>query len=232
MVDRDLEPKCGGCGVGLLSGVEFHTFSEGPPLCSACVRVWARTENVEIGVNATGQFELIVRQIHPDVKTIRSWTVLSTNVILTRDELERIVLKGSELFGWVAGPDMNLNPSNLPTRAKLVESVEAATNTHPVVKSVPSFARFIRAIEVLRVYCTWLPSEHRAGVDRDLAFIERRLEELLMFRRFLREFLNKFSNQPAAPVSAHAMFSTVMRFVEMLKETTGIDLTGKDEGMW
>lgn len=122
----------------------------------------------------------------------------------------------------------NLNPANIPTRAKLADAVRDAMNAHPIAKEDRSFARFLQALEVMRTYLSWLPEEHREGGDRDLKYIERRLEELLMFRRFLKSFITKFRNRPGAAMAATEMFSNVMSFVRMLKETTGVDLEGSD----
>lgn len=184
---------------------------------------------IELEGNDEGGALFVSREVAAE-KTIQDFSFGSkVGLCLNRKEIEYLVVTGAKMIGWQAGQDLNLNPSNLPTRAKLADAVRDAMNAHPIAKEDRAFARFLQALEVMRTYLSWLPEEHREGGDRDLKYIERRLEELLMFRRFLKSFITKFRNRPGAAMAATEMFSNVMSFVRMLKETTGVDLEGSDD---
>ncbi len=185
---------------------------------------------IELEGNDEGGALFVSREVAAE-KTIQDHFSFGSKVglCLNRKELEYLVATGAKMIGWQAGQDLNLNPSNLPTRAKLADAVRDAMNAHPIAKEDRSFARFLQALEVMRTYLSWLPEEHREGGDRDLKYIERRLEELLMFRRFVKTFVEMFRSRPGAAMAATEMFSNVMSFVRMLKETTGVDLEGSDD---
>jgi len=234
---RAAEPtmiKCPGCGVDM-EAVHFKPFAANGNFCPKCIREKERRENevnIELEGNDEGDAFFVSTEVNEKAmgpSRFGPGVFPKMGLKVTRKELEYLVTEGAKMLEWKAGKDLSLNPSNLPTRADLVNAVQNAMDTHPIAKEDRTFARFLSAIETSRSYSAWLPEEHRVGADRDLKFIERRMEELLMFRRFIKSFVAKFRSRPGAAHAATEMFMNVMNFVRMIKETTGIDLEGSDE---
>ncbi len=119
-------------------------------------------------------------------------------------------------------PDLTLNPSRLPTRAQLYDVVSKSELNNDI-PAHPQMMRVVYAMGCLRVYCNWLPEQHRVFAERDLEYIARRLEDLTMCLKFFQE-IRKWNGLLVRRETAQQIMSEVSGFVQMLLERTGLRL--------
>lgn len=147
-------------------------------------------------------------------------------ISLTHKELEFLVTHGAQLLGKEVTDIGNLDPSKIPTRAQMEHELDHAYHHHPLA-SMPGFRRFLQTITLLRQYISWLPDRHRMAAENDIKFIERRLEELAMFRDFVRS-LKSYGSRVMSPATSSEMYQETLVFVRRIAEAVGIDLWGNE----
>jgi hypothetical protein len=145
-------------------------------------------------------------------------------VTLTRSEVKHLTTILSSALGWTAGPDLRLNPSNLPTRQDLYNAVEKMQVGYETYETTPETRRMFTTLALLEQYIAWLPGEHRVRAEADLRFMQRRVEELILCYDMIRKFRAIFTGTILRPTSAQEMFNFITSFVRALKERTGVDL--------
>jgi hypothetical protein len=157
----------------------------------------------------------------PEVFRLHEGNGQTPYVTMTRAEVEHLAKIMAGALGWAVGPDLRLNPSNLPTRAELFDAVSRARVDIP---DEPELNRATTSLAILKEYCAWLPDIHRMRAEADLQFIARRMEELVSCYSMLRKFRQLFSGRPADTSGMQDMFAFINAFVNELKERTGVVL--------
>lgn len=149
---------------------------------------------------------------------------------VTQHELEFLVRTAATYLGWQSGPDLRFNENKLPTRAMLEHIIDRGWQDSPL-KDEPGARRAYVALETFRAYAPWLPDQHRVRYENDIKFLERRFEELYMYRRFFRE-IRSFRSMVMSPASVAQIWQAITTFTRSVFESVGIDLWNeKDDHM-
>lgn len=211
------DARCPECG-GYLTSFP-HTQGRCPV---AEKRTAPKEKPIKVGIDVDSKGEFEIWSTNEGTHRPQFAADPETRFACKQHELEFIVSTGARLLGWEAGPNMRLNPSNIPTRAQLAEAIDRGIANHPLAKE-PGFRRYWTAVEILRAYATWLPDSHRLGLERDLQHLSARIEETVILRNLVRA-LRRFTDARLEPSTAVNMLHTARSYADQIKHMTGVDL--------
>jgi hypothetical protein len=198
--------RCIFCGKDVRATTVTAFDDHGPGICA---KEWTHKQRIEQDENNPDLFSLYEEG--------------GPSVPLTRSEMEHLVGIMCSALKWTAGPDLNLNPSHIPTRHALYEAVAKSELRQTFVSEFPDLGRVATALAIQEQYNAWLPEQHRVPADYDLKYLARRMEELVRCYHFFRD-LKRFQNQTLSSNAAAQLWSLIRQFVGMLKQITGTDL--------
>jgi len=164
-----------------------------------------------------------VTKEHEDLFYLHQGQRSSSKVPLSRKEVEYLIKILSIAIGWQSGPDLNLNPSKLPTRAELHHACEQATLPGSDSRVHDAIRRCVLSLTILESYTAWLPESHRIPVDRDLKYIARQVENLATIYDAISQW-EVFRGAAMNDLLAHQLWSQISRLVRTIAESTGTEL--------